>query len=386
LGFSDSGPSSGALQSWLVATLISAVTVFWLVFAYTQEIGSKFEQESMAWSLAAMFAMLGLPLVLATASRITVRKFARIGASLGVRTVIGTCLMGIAFVLHGISLLREQSDETLWWLPILAIGMLLVLPLHPVGIGGDPEIDNTGRSLRGSVLAMLAIIGCISAADLAVLLNSDPAGTDWALIVVSGWVLMVSALTVCVSALRFDINVTELSRRVSILAWLSQTDPLTGITNRRGLDERLATEIQRAARFGHSLSIALIDVDDFKRVNDTYGHAAGDQVLRRLATLLVRELRTIDVIGRYGGEEFLVILPETDLDGAATAAARLLTAVRTDAHRYLGRGSNITVSIGIAAFERDGRTSAELLDAADRALYQAKRRGKDQVVIGVAAS
>ena len=163
------------------------------------------------------------------------------------------------------------------------------------------------------------------------------------------------------------------------LGRLSQTDPLTGLANRRAIEARLAVEIQRAARFNHSLTIGLIDIDDFKLVNDQFGHTAGDSVLRRVAALLERELRAIDVVGRYGGEEFLMILPETDLAGAAVASERALSAIREGFAGY-GYGHPMTVSIGLASFAEHGRSAPELLEAADAVLYQAKREGKNRVV------
>jgi diguanylate cyclase (GGDEF)-like protein len=109
-------------------------------------------------------------------------------------------------------------------------------------------------------------------------------------------------------------------------------------------------------------------------------------VLRRLASLLVRELRTIDVVGRFGGEEFLIVLPETDATGAVTAATRILNSVRAGHHGYLGAGWHITVSIGLAEFAIDGRSVSELIEVADRSLYEAKREGKNRLVMSSKAS
>jgi diguanylate cyclase (GGDEF)-like protein len=158
----------------------------------------------------------------------------------------------------------------------------------------------------------------------------------------------------------------------------SGTDDLTNLPNRRAFTEAAGAELVRARRSGRALAVALVDVDDFKLVNDTYGHSAGDRVLRGVADLLREHFREIDRPARLGGDEFAVLLPETDLNGAHEAAERFVTAL---ADCDFGDGRNrlrgITASAGIsAAADRD---LDALLDAADRALYRAKKHGKNQV-------
>jgi diguanylate cyclase (GGDEF)-like protein len=383
LGNPNSAHFSSAIHALLPSTFMAAAVAWVAVAGYARASNGDFRKDSVSWSLAAMFSVLGLLLVMVTVSRLTMRPLGDAKSSQSLRSDIGWCLAGIAFLTLGLILVRDPSYEAVWWMPVLSIGMLLAsTPSATPDFGKTQTWRRCSRQpVRGSILTMLALIACLSAALIAILLRGDPKSTDWALAAVSGWVFAISVLTVCSSLVRYQSNVSELGSRVVFLSRLSQTDPLTGISNRRALDERLAAEIQRAARFGHPLAIGLIDIDDFKMINDVYGHAAGDLVLQRLAALLVRELRTIDVIGRYGGEEFLIILPETDGPGALTAASRVLDAVRSDRHHYLGTGWQITVSIGIAVFELNGRTSEELLGAADVALYQAKRLGKDQLAL-----
>ena len=158
------------------------------------------------------------------------------------------------------------------------------------------------------------------------------------------------------------------------------TDHLTGLANRRRFSESLSLEVSRAERFGGTLSLVLADLDDFKRVNDAYGHHVGDEVLRRFASVMQESVREFDLAVRYGGEEFAVLLPETDLEGGVRLAERLATALRGT--RFMGPGGDIfsvTSSFGVSAFP-DFTSADELMLAADRALYRAKEEGKDRVL------
>lgn len=159
-------------------------------------------------------------------------------------------------------------------------------------------------------------------------------------------------------------------------------DPLTGLFNRRYLEETLPREIARADRSGQTLGVFAIDVDHFKRFNDTFGHDAGDLVLRELGALLRASFRSSDVCARLGGEEFVVVLPDTDREKLIRGAERLGDAVRRLAlvHHELPLGS-VTVSIGVAVFPYSGRNAEALLGVADAALYRAKNEGRDRTVV-----
>jgi diguanylate cyclase (GGDEF)-like protein len=171
----------------------------------------------------------------------------------------------------------------------------------------------------------------------------------------------------------------QLETQAAALEQLSREDPLTGISNRRDLDERLHAEIARAERFGHPLVLALLDVDHFKSVNDSYSHAAGDRVLRSIAQYLRSNTRAIDIVARYGGEEFALVFVETPLDAGSRLCEKLREGVAAMDWSALAQGRTITVSIGVAAWN-EFRSATELIAGADARLYQAKRAGRNRVV------
>lgn len=160
---------------------------------------------------------------------------------------------------------------------------------------------------------------------------------------------------------------------------LSRKDALTGVLNRRAMEEALGREAALARRHGHPLSMVMMDIDHFKRVNDTHGHPGGDQVLRIFAKLTSSLLREGDVLFRYGGEEFAVLLPHTALEGALNAAERILSAVAATPFDVAGGVLNITASAGVASLTPTGDGPA-LVAQADVALYAAKNGGRNRAV------
>jgi diguanylate cyclase (GGDEF)-like protein len=176
----------------------------------------------------------------------------------------------------------------------------------------------------------------------------------------------------------------QLDRHRAELAHLARHDPLTGLGNRRSLEEDLAVLHARSQRYGHRFAVAMCDIDRFKAYNDTHGHQAGDQALRAVAATIARELRGGDSVYRYGGEEFLLVLPEQTLDTARVAVERVRSAVERLAipQPAAGPGGILTLSAGIAAFgPGEAPTAEELLQRADAALYRAKAAGRNQLAL-----
>jgi diguanylate cyclase (GGDEF)-like protein len=161
-------------------------------------------------------------------------------------------------------------------------------------------------------------------------------------------------------------------------------DPLTGLFNRRFMQESLDRELQRAKRKKRPLAVVFIDLDHFKRFNDTFGHAAGDLILRTMGELFLRHFRGDDVVCRYGGEEFAIILPESSAKDAAKRANLLRIEASKISMRQLGQVlDRVTLSIGVAAFPEHGSTTEQILRMADQCLYQSKAEGRDRVTVAL---
>jgi diguanylate cyclase (GGDEF)-like protein len=178
----------------------------------------------------------------------------------------------------------------------------------------------------------------------------------------------------------YQARLMELNGTLNLLA---HTDGLTGLSNRHDAVEKLEAERSRAERHGGAFSVAIADVDDFKAVNDTHGHEAGDMLLRELGRVLRAVIRREDTCARWGGEEFIVLLPETDVESTDALMKKLLVAARGLAVSYRGTTLHCTISAGHATFAA-GKSIDDLLRSADAALYRAKQQGKDRVVSGTA--
>jgi diguanylate cyclase (GGDEF)-like protein len=172
-----------------------------------------------------------------------------------------------------------------------------------------------------------------------------------------------------------DITARKLSEEK--LELLSTTDQLTGVYNRRAFDEFFTRERDRAVRYNKPLSLILFDIDYFKKVNDTFGHEAGDHVLQEVVNISKEQIRKVDSLFRWGGEEFILLLPETEVDGAIIVAERLRSAVEK---WEFPTTSSITISLGVSQFHKDD-SDKTLIKRADVALYEAKQGGRNRVVI-----
>lgn len=195
----------------------------------------------------------------------------------------------------------------------------------------------------------------------------------------AGWLSLRMAGGVLAS---LDAAHTALRRQKEYAELLARTDALTGLANRRAFDEAAEQEVQRALRYNTPLALVLTDIDRFKTINDRFGHHVGDQVLQHFARILSDSVRNIDMVGRWGGEEFAILMPGTDLEEAARAAERMRLAVQ-DAVPPLGDPDCLyTASFGVAAFRAETPTIASLLGRADAALYRAKDLGRNRVEQG----
>jgi diguanylate cyclase (GGDEF)-like protein len=213
----------------------------------------------------------------------------------------------------------------------------------------------------------------LGAASVALLVPTILAGdVRLRALLVAATLLVVTALVVKLRG-RIDRLIGELDRAAT-------TDPLTGLVNRRRFDESFAREIERQGRTNNPLALLILDLDHFKRINDSHGHEAGDRVLREFAALIEAETRAVDIVARLGGDEFAVLAPDTGAEGAAVLAQRLRERTR-DA--FSERPEQLTVSCGVAVAPADGTDQVALSRAADRALYRAKVLGRDLVALAI---
>jgi two-component system cell cycle response regulator len=194
-----------------------------------------------------------------------------------------------------------------------------------------------------------------------------------------GWSAQISRLIMMLTASALSLALVSRSQK---LLQMATSGPLTGLFNRGYVDDRFAIELSRARRYGKLLTIAVIDADRFKSLNDTHGHSAGDLVLRKLGTMLRDSFRQSDTVGRYGGEEFVVILPEMDIEAAQRKLETLRELVARTPMELPGRGENVqvTISAGLATFPEDGEDALDLYASADLRMFQAKKEGRNRVV------
>lgn len=208
-----------------------------------------------------------------------------------------------------------------------------------------------------------------------------------------GWLRVTKFSTPSGAVSGFAVDINELKERESALnaqidkskalenqlRELANTDSLTGLPNRRAFLERLETEFTRVGRYGEPLSVIMIDIDNFKSINDVHGHSFGDEVIARIAATAESALRTpVDLIGRLGGEEFAVLLPATGADGAGECAERMRTAIADIPFEAGGESVRVTASFGIAAVAADDQQGSDVVSRADSALYRAKIGGRNR--------
>jgi diguanylate cyclase (GGDEF)-like protein len=181
----------------------------------------------------------------------------------------------------------------------------------------------------------------------------------------------------------FFLFTHDLTKKISLARQqaeeMAATDALTGLNNRRQVLERFCEEMERAKRLKKDLGCIMIDIDNFKTINDTYGHLAGDKTLRKVADVLKNSIRTYDIAGRYGGEEFLIILPDTDFRETRIFAERIGKNIKTQTVVEPGIAQAVTVSLGIASMTDTDISIDNMIKRADDGLYKAKDSGRDRV-------
>lgn len=174
-----------------------------------------------------------------------------------------------------------------------------------------------------------------------------------------------------------SLLVVSTRRTMESLEKMSRTDPLTGAANPRGFHERAQMEIDRSFRYGHIFTAAYLDVDDFKAINDKFGHSAGDEVLARVAQVISENIRKTDTVGRLGGDEFAILFPETDHEFAEGVISRIQVIVSEDMKI---RSFSVTLSLGVVTFQVTPNSVDEMIKEADRLMYTAKRSGKNTMI------
>ena len=262
--------------------------------------------------------------------------------------------------------------------PHTAVNSRVVFEGYFLAIGAtclryDPRI-----CVAAGVLAVVQYLGISLAADTFWPLNRSDLYAPFIYGAFS-WSSQISRMILLLTASLMSMVVVIRTRE---LVRLSTRDPLTGLFNRAHFHERITGEVSRARRNGLPLTIAMVDVDHFKSFNDRYGHAAGDQVLRVIANALNSSFRKTDIVGRYGGEEFVIAMPETDAAAGRRKLEDLRRLIETTALQQDGSNVHLTISGGLAGFPQDGADDEALLAVADARLFEAKGRGRNRIVEG----
>ena len=278
-------------------------------------------------------------------------------------TVISAVLIGLGFLLLVVAIVRTQH-------------LIRILPKR----GRWPSMRN-----------LMAFFAVGYTVYLVLLVTGWPFYKD---LIVSE-IFFLSSLFMLI-VIRFTYRTIRNLLRLDELEELANTDDLTSMFNRRAIMRLLDKEFQKVQRFGVPLSVAMVDLDHFKRINDTYGHLAGDTVLKEVAQVLKRGLRGIDLLGRYGGEEFLCVLPMASADGAFISGERIRNQVKELRFAVTGREQltpvpqgeeasgevvTITISVGVAAIDSEMVSAEDAVAAADAAMYAAKQGGRDRTCL-----
>lgn len=316
--------------------------------------------------------VLGQRLLVLTPIRQTALPFDDLFADFGgdrAQTQVGRVLGYVAVELKLDALEKQQRDMLLW--AVLTSGMGLLL----AGLLSTWIASSVTRPIG----LISRAVSRIRDGDLSARVNESETG------VLAGLAYGINSMGARVSMtqelLREQVSqaTDELRKQKEAAEHAARVDLLTGVATRRAFTESAEAEVQRALRYALPLSLIIIDLDHFKAVNDTYGHVAGDAVLASFARTIAQEVREVDLIGRMGGEEFVVLLPNTGVDEAWAVAERMRQAVESSDLQMQGRSLLYTASFGVAEFVPTELSLASLLARADAALYRAKRQGRNRV-------
>jgi len=218
-----------------------------------------------------------------------------------------------------------------------------------------------------------AIIVCLMYFSYVPRSNTLLAPSFWAgLLAISSPMILVAYITTMLAA--------DIRYAMEKIKQVSDTDELTDIYNMRAFSSILQRAFKQAVRYGHALSVVMIDSDNLKQINDTHGHESGNRLLQHLVRCIREQLRGSDVMARFGGDEFIVLLPETNSKGAVEMAERIRRAVEISRFDIRTGDTNITVSLGVASYPVDGGNLDSILEKADKAMYRAKQRGRNRVI------
>lgn len=260
---------------------------------------------------------------------------------------------------------------------ITTAGIFVIDLLTPKGIALG--VVYLGMIFVALIIKRLAIVLTFAAVATALVLSGyllSPNTLDATTGLVN---LGITLFIIWLAAVMLIFHLTQEKKYTEKLAELANHDALTGVHNRHYFNQELEKEIAKSRRYKIDLSLCIIDIDHFKRVNDTYGHPIGDQVLKSLATICKTVLRDVDIVVRFGGEEFIVILPSTPIEGALLTAERIRKAIEEHNFNYDEVALNCTVSVGVASHDNKDWNDKDLIKAADIALYEAKKQGRNRV-------
>lgn len=292
------------------------------------------------------------------------------GEGSGAPEVLGHVVM--EFTLD--ALRRQQRDALLWSLAVTVLALMLAAIVATF----------LAASVTGPLRHISTVVDRISSGDLLARVDVEEVGVMAPL--AHGVNAMAGHVALNQEALREQVQraTQELRRQKEAAEMAARIDPLTGVYSRRAFTESAELEMQRALRYGTPLALIMIDLDHFKSINDTHGHATGDAVLASFSHSIALEVREVDVIGRYGGEEFLVLLPNTDVTEALRVAERMRLSIASTELQVHGGSLRYSASFGVAGFDARELSLNPFIDRADAALYQAKRTGRNRVELAPA--